>query len=399
MASSRGTRRLAALSAAAATLVTLGACGAGDRESHAERDGAERAGGGRAIADPVVATYDGGVYVLDGTTLEVEADVAIEGFTRVNPAGDDRHVLVSTSGGFRVLDAVGGQLTDVEFPGAEPGHVVRHAGRTVLFTDGTGEVRSFDPHELGGGTPDTTSYTTAEPHHGVAVELDNGELLVTLGTEEERTGIRVLDAERNEIARNEECPGVHGEATARGGAVVVGCEDGVLVYRDGVIEKIDSPTEYGRIGNQAGTEASPIVLGDYKQDEDAELERPTRVSLIDTEDASLRLVELGTSYTFRSLARGPEGEALVLGTDGAIHVLDQDEGTVVRTIPVLDEWEEPLEWQEPRPAIFVRGGTAFVSDPGQRALHAVDLASGETTASVELERAPNELSGVVAQGH
>ena len=29
---------------------------------------------------------------------------------------------------------------------------------------------------------------------------------------------------------------------------------------------------------------------------------------------TIRLVDIGTSYTFRSLARGPEGEALVLGT-------------------------------------------------------------------------------------
>lgn len=39
----------------------------------------------------------------------------------------------------------------------------------------------------------------------------------------------------------------------------------MLIYRDGTITKVDSPTDYGRIGNQAGTDASPIVLGDYKQ--------------------------------------------------------------------------------------------------------------------------------------
>ena len=73
-----------------------------------------------------------------------------------------------------------------------------------------------------------------------------------------------------------------------------------------------------------------MLLGDYKTDPDAELERPTRVSLIDTRDASLRLVDLGTSYSFRSLGRGPEGEALVLGTDGALHVLDPESGNAPR---------------------------------------------------------------------
>jgi hypothetical protein len=177
---------------------------------------------------------------------------------------------------------------------------------------------------------------------------------------------------------------------------VIGCETGVLVYRDGTITKITSPTPYGRIGNQAGSDASPITLGDFKQDPDAELERPTVVSLIDTTDATLRLVDIGTSYTFRSLPRGPQGEGLVLGTDGHIHVIDPVAGAVTRTIPVVDPRQEPIEWQQPRPAIFVRGGTAYVSDPGTNAVHAVDIAAGTITATATLPATPNELSGVLA---
>src|SRR3546814_16304356 len=63
---------------------------------------------------------------------------------------------------------------------------------------------------------------------------------------------------------------------------------------------------YGRIGNQAGSQASPVLLGDYKTDPDAELERPTRISLIDTRTAKIRLVDLPTSYSFRSLGRGTD---------------------------------------------------------------------------------------------
>lgn len=378
--------RLSTLTTVALSAAVLGGCAT--PASDAEEPG-------KQVTEPVVATYDGGVYVLDGTTLKTAADLKLSGFNRVNPAGDDRHVLVSTSTGFRVLDATGARLTDVEFEGDKPGHVVRHAGRTVLFADGSGEVTAFDPAQLGDGEPETDVYTTGEPHHGVAIELANSELVITLGTEEERTGIAVLDEQRKEITRNEDCPGVHGEATARDETVVVGCENGVLIYRDGEITKVESPTPYGRIGNQAGSDDSPVVLGDYKQDKDAELERPEQVSLIDTATGALKLVDLGTSYTFRSLARGPAGEALVLGTDGHIHVLDPVAGTVTRTIPVIGSWTEPLEWQEPRPAIFVRGGTAYVSDPGTKQLHAVDLETGEKQATVTLPEIPNELSGVV----
>ncbi|MDG9705673.1 zinc metallochaperone AztD [Streptomyces sp. DH37] len=390
-------RKAAGIALLLATSLALTACGGQQtREtgSSAKKTDARSGTPAPAVTDPVVTTYDGGLYVLDGETLEIAEDIPLPGFNRVNPAGDDRHVMVSTSSGFRALDAVGGRLTDVEFPGAEPGHVVHHAGRTVLFTDGTGEVTSFDPDDLAGGKPETTTYTSPSPHHGVAVELADGRLVTTLGTEEERSGIAVLDEKRKEVTRSEQCPGVHGEATAKDEAVVIGCENGVLIYRDGAITKVDSPTEYGRIGNQAGSEDSPVVLGDYKKDADAELERPEQVSLIDTRTGELRLVDLGTSYTFRSLARGPHGEALVLGTDGKIHVIDPEKGKVTRTIPVMDQWREPLEWQRPRPAIFVRDHTAYVSDPSTRKLHAIDVESGEQLASVTLPEAPNELSGV-----
>ncbi|EHR61894.1 zinc metallochaperone AztD [Saccharomonospora cyanea] len=385
MTTPSGRRHVAATLTAVATVALSGACAAGD-------PGTTRAE--PLITDPVVVTYDGGVSVLDGRTLEPRAEVPLPGFLRVNPAGDDSHVLVSTSEGFRVLDASRGELTDVVFPGPEPGHVVRHAGRTVLFADGSGTVTSFDPADLGEGKSATETYRTAEPHHGVAVAVEDGGLLVTLGDEEERRGIAVLDAQRKELTRNEDCPGVHGEATAQGGAVVVGCEDGVLVYAGGEITKVDSPTEYGRIGNQAGSDVSPIVLGDYKQDPDAELERPERISLIDTRDTSLELVDLGTSYTFRSLGRGPRGEALVLGTDGRLHVIDPESAEVTKTIPVLEPWEEPLEWQQPRPALFVRGDDAYVTDPATKRVHRLNLATGEKEATTTLPHVPNELSGV-----
>ncbi|CAL9346894.1 zinc metallochaperone AztD [Nocardiopsis sp. TNDT3] len=373
----------------------LTACGTGE-EAPQEQGGEERAAAQAVVDNPVVTTYDGGLYVLDGQTLEVVQDIALEGFNRINPAGDDRHVLVSTSEGFQVLDAAGAELTDTLFPADTPGHVVRHAGRTVLFADGSGEITAFDTDSLGDGLPETDVTNAEEAHHGVAVELADGEMLLTLGDEEERVGAVVLDASGEEVARSEECPGVHGETTAEGEAVVIGCEDGVLVYQDGGFTKVDSPDEYGRIGNQAGSEESPIVLGDYKTDPDAELERPERVALVDTAAGDLTLVDLPASYTFRSLGRGPEGEALVLGTDGSLHVIDPEAGEVVDSIEVMDEWQEPLEWQQPRPALFVRGATAYVSDPATKQVHALDLESGEVTASVTLDAEPNELSGVAS---
>lgn len=393
-------RALTSTALALAASVVLTACGA-DNDSSSDAKAAKETPNSQAatVKDPLVASFDGGLYVLDGETLKLTKTVELPGFNRVNPAGDDDHVIVSTDSGFRVLNAAQQTFTDIQYEGAKPGHVVRHADRTVLFTDGTGEVNVFDPAGLSGGEkPEGRTYTSAEPHHGVAIELSNGELLSTLGTEEKRTGALVLDENNKEIKRAENCPGVHGEAAARSEAIAVGCEDGVLIYKDGEFTKVDAPDTYGRIGNQAGSDVSTILLGDYKSDPEAELERPTRVSLIDTEKAKLRLIDLGTSYSFRSLARGPEGEALVLGTNGTLHVIDPKTGTVEKKIAAVDEWREPLDWQRARPTLFVRDHTAYVSEPSKRKLHAFDLDSGEKLTSVTLPKGTNELSGVVA-GH
>ncbi len=360
-------------------------------------------------APRLALTYDGGVQVLDAQTLEVLADEELDGFNRLNAAGDGRHFLVSTQGGFRLLD--GGAwaephgdhahyytatpaLTDVVFEADRPGHVVAHAGRTVLFDDGTGEVTAFDSAEVADPDRETRRHRTPSAHHGVALELQDGTMLVSEGTEDARTGVRLLDAGGTEIAASDDCPGVHGETVTGGETIVIGCEDGVLVVADGAITKVDGPDPYGRIGNQAGSDVSPIVLGDYKADPDAEVERPTRVALVDTTTMQLRLVDLPASYWYRSLGRGEDGEALVLGTDGALHVIDPVAGTVTRSVPVIDAWEESEDWQDPHPQLVVLDGTAYVSEPATNSLHAVDVTTGEVWRTAELEVTPNELAGV-----
>jgi outer membrane protein assembly factor BamB len=395
------------------SLTLLAGCGGGAAEEPAAPAGPSYAKTEVAAAAPRVAiSYDGGVQVLDGSTLEVLADVPYDGFTRLNPAGDGRHLVVSGTrdgvGGFHVLDTGAWSEphgdhshfwttqphdTGVVFPAEEPGHVVAHAGRTVLFDDGTGHVVAFDSEDVA-DAPQTREFDTPHPHHGVAVELSDGHVVVSEGDEEGRTGIRVLDAANAEVAASDECPAVHGETVAAGETVVIGCSDGVLVHRDGVTTKVASPDAFGRIGNQFGTEDSPIVLGDYKTDPDAEVELTTRVSLVDTTTGELRLVDLPSSYWYRSLGRGENGEGVVLGTDGALHLVDTAAGAVVRSTPVIGAWEVEEDWQSPQPQVFTMDGTAYVSDPATRSVHAVDIETGEVFRSAPLNVTPNELKGV-----
>jgi hypothetical protein len=353
-------------------------------------------------------TYDGGVLVLDARTGEVLLDEEQDGFLRLNPAGDGRHVLVSAAGGLRALDTGAWtdehgdhghswttvpRLTDFTIDAEEPGHVVAHHGRTAVFDDGTGAITAFDPADLADGAPEVETFRAAQAHHGVAVQDGHGNLMMSVGDEESRSGIRLVTAAGNELASSDECPGVHGEAFA-GDIALFGCEDGVLLVDGREITKIAAPDAYGRIGNQAGHDTSPYVLGDYKVDPDAELERPTRVSVVDTRDASLRLVDLPASYSFRSLGRTPDGDALVLGTDGALHVIDVTGARVRASVPVVAAWREPKDWHQPRPLLEVVGATAYVTEPATRRVHVVDLATRRVVDSIEVPQVPVELRGV-----
>ncbi|WP_412875639.1 hypothetical protein ACL00Q_01245 [Curtobacterium flaccumfaciens pv. flaccumfaciens] len=350
----------------------------------------------KADGTRITLTHDGGLLVLD-EDLQVVADDAIDGFTRVNPAGDGRHVLVTVPEGFRVLDTQAEPaLTDAVFPADTGGHAVVHGDRTALFADGTGDVTTFDHTELDGADlPEVETTKSEAAHHGVAIELEDGTLLTTIGTEEHRSGVRALDADGEETARSEECPDVHGEGAVKGEVAVFGCTDGALVYEDGAFEKIDAPTEYGRTGNLFTTEDSSVAVGDYNDDPDSEGYLLDQIALIDAASGEYTVADMpdGVGFTFRDLARGPGDEAVVLGSDGALHTFDETTGEQLESYPVIAAWEGPAEWQDAHPALKVEGDVAYVTDPAEQKVHVVDLTTGEVIASSdELPGVPNEIA-------
>lgn len=398
----RHARVLRATAALAGIALALTACGGSSEEASA---GDETTAASATPQTPRVAvTYENGVAVLDGETLEVLEEFDTEEFTRLNAVGDGRHLLLTTSEGFQVLDTAAPELTEVVVEAEAAGHVVRHAGNTVLYADGTSETTILDTDALADGDgelpEDVTTWQAPEAHHGVSIVLEDGTLLSTIGDEESRAGALALEQdgdEWTEVARNEECPGIHGEGTAAGEAVVFGCEDGALLYRDGAFEKLQAPDEFGRMGNAYVSESSPLVVGDYKTDPDAEGYLLDQVALIDTEAGTLETVALpeGVEYTWRGVVRGPDDQAYLLGTDGAIHVMDPATGETGDSFPVVEPWEGPEDWQNPHPALSVSGETAYVADPARQQVHAVDLTTGEVTATADLGHEPNEMAAAI----
>ncbi|MBC2682561.1 hypothetical protein GSS87_09210 [Corynebacterium sp. 4HC-13] len=361
----------------------------------------------------LVATYDGGILTLDAKTLKVIDDTKIEGFNRLNPVGDGRTVLVSTKDGFQVFDAgawtephgdhthsyvTEPKLTNTTYKAEKPGHVVPHGDSVLLFGDGDGSIQELKISDFPNAyredkQPEVVEKHEVTPHHGVAIALKDGKILRTDGNEDERHTVVVQDKNDKILTKTDQCPGVHGEAAAKD-AIGVGCENGIVIYKDGKFTKVNAPDKYGRIGNQAGSKVSPVILGDYKVDKDAELERPTRISLTNTDTDQLKLVDVEASYSFRSLGRAPEGEALVLGTDGNLRKIDPNTGQIIGKYKVTDEWRESETWQDPRPTLFVLGKYAYVSEPDAQKLHKVDIATGKVVKTVDTPDALNELTGV-----
>jgi len=395
----RTLRRAGLLAVAAGAVATLAACSTAPAGSTASTAAPSDDPAGARVA----VSYEGGILVLDADTLETVADLDSEEFTRLNAAGDGRHVMVTMSEGFQVLDTAAGttadpQLTDLVFEADTPGHVVRHGGKTILYADGTSDTTIFETDALAaadGELPETETIEGVEAHHGVSVVLEDGTFLTTVGNADGRNGVVVQDDEGAVIAESDQCPGVHGEGTAAGEAVVFGCENGALLYRDGELVKLEAPDQpYGRMGNAYVSETSPLVVGDYKNDPDAEGYLLGAVTVIDTEAATLEVVDLpeGVEYTFRDIARGPEDLAYILAADGSVHVFDPETRELVDAYPVVDPWESPVEWQDPHPAIVVDGDIAYVTEPASNEIHAVDLVTGEVVASATLEVTPNEIA-------
>lgn len=344
----------------------------------------------------IAVTYKDGVSVLDGKSLKVLKSFDTEEFTRLNSAGDGKNFLLTTSKGFQVLDATAPELTETTFVAGAAGHVVPHAGKTALFDDGSGTTTIFDTNKLAEADGKLPEVQTVESpaHHGVSVALDDGSLLTTVGDDTSRTGVKLLDDKQQKIAESTDCPGVHGEGTAADGRAVFGCEDGALVFADGKFTKLTAPDTYGRMGNAYVSPTSELVIGDYKDDPDAEGNLLHQITLIDTAKLSYKVVDLpkGIEYTWRGVTRGPQDLGYLLGTDGKIHVIDPSTGKITRDIDVIDPWEGPAEWQEAHPSLRIDGNTAYVSERAKKSVYAIDLETGKKTATVKLDAEPNEMA-------
>lgn len=166
------------------------------------------------------------------------------------------------------------------------------------------------------------------------------------------------------------------------------------------LTKLAAPDEFGRTGNAYVTDTSPVAVGDYKTDPDAEGYLLSALTLIDTQAQTLSVVELpeGVEYTWRGVGRDSHDGIVLLSADGSLYALDEA-GAVQESWPVIEPWQSPAEWQQPHPGLRVVGDVAYVTEPAARAVHATDLHTGTVIASTTLDVVPGEFVVVGGSAH
>ena len=399
----------AALAGAALLLVAAAGCAGEDTPADTAEDAASEAPdpSKQEVDEPqprLVVTTDSGAVVLDAASGETLAEVDTQVRPTPSVAGDGRHVfLVQADADLtQVLDAgswtsahgdhthsyiADPKLRDSVVEGAHPVHVVSHDGHTAIFHDDDGTASVFADNGLLIDTLDTTTVDSGEPHHGVVAPLEDGALVSIpspAGPDALPVGVAVVDSAGEETARFETCPELHGEASLHD-ASVFACENGMLVVEGAESSTIPYPSDAGRIGSFLTGPAGEVLVGNYTD---------TSLLAVDVEAGTAHEIPVGLPYAARAL--GPHGEAVVLTTDGALHVIDPVPGQVMGTVAgVVAPFEIPEDWQVARPSLAVAGHTAFVADPASSAVVPVDLETWTVGHPVTLEEAP---AGIVAVG-
>lgn len=395
---------------AAALLLTgslLAACGSDDESTAASASGPTETEG----AEPRLVVASGSsVEILDATTLESIETFEVESMPKLAVAGDGRHVwtLQSEAGVVGAIDA--GTWTeahgdhghsyadeptqlDDELDGGTSYHAVSDGERSVIWWDDSGELSTVNDSSLASGRVRERTIAVGEPHHGVGAPTADGGFLVSTSVDGEATGVAAIDESGTETARWETCPGLHGETHVGEDGYAFGCATGILVVAGQEARNIASPVEGAGTGALATDGESPVLAGTLSSEDDESL--ATKVALYDTAAGTSRVVDLGVEY---SNLTASEGGAYAVGTDGALHRIDLATGEVT-SIDVIDSWDKPEDWMEPRPNVAVAGHHAWVTDAKAKTVTVVDLETGETGETGSLEAAPTSLVVVNAGEH
>lgn len=311
----------------------------------------------------IVATDDESAHVLDPGSWSIDH-------------GDHSHSYTK--------DPV--ELGDLD--GEKPAHVITGDRKVAVFFDGAGtaDVVDFDSLSTGESTVATT--IDSEPHHGIAVPLDDHFVVSTGGSEEDLpSGLELRDGAGAVIRPLEgSCPEMHDEAVFSN-YFVVACDDGVL--------KVDAAADFAT----TKFPYPPSVTPDNRAWSFAEGSRgslvaaPTTTGVLVLDTKSGEWVDARTTDEALSAGVASDGKTVFsVQRDGTFRVFDGVTGAQISSTPIVGIYDEEAD---ATPSIEVAGTRAYVSDPSSNAVLEIDYRDGGRVArTFDLDFTPGSI-GVV----
>lgn len=390
---------------------TVAACGESDSKTRpgAETSAAAADRQATAAAQPrLVIGSDAGVEIVAGSNLEKLDQYDLASRPKLQLAGDGRHVFVLQSDAKKVgvvdtgtwSDAHGDHshsyvttpsLLETSFDRGTSYHAVSDDERSVVWFDDDGSFEAFDWKGLEDDEVSIQRVETGAAHHGAAAPTSDGGFLASYPEGEEATGVLVLDAQGKETDRIGGCAGLHGEAHAGDDAYAFGCSDGVLLVDGGKGTKIESPVKGAGTSTLVGDHESDLLAANLYSEKDSDLAQ--QIAYYDVDSADATSVDLGVAYS--GFVRA-DGQTVALGTDGALHVVDEASGKVTEKIDVVEPWELTDEYSDPKPQVAVGGGFAWVTDPRDKSVALFELGTGKERTRITLDEVPTSLMVVNA---
>lgn len=394
------------------TLVLLTACGT--TAQPAEKTEAPVVSPSAPSAEPVetgepearlVVAYEDAVEVLDAGDLSEIASFPVDSAPYVEVAADGRHVITLEHQEKRVRIVDAGTWTEAhgdhghsytvsparldDVIEGTAYHALSDGTQTVIWNDDTGNIEVIDAADLEDGSITPRIIERNDVHHGVAVPLSDG-YLASFSVDGDAAGVARLDDDGTEVERYEGCAGLHGEAHVGKDAYAFGCQDGILVVDETGARTVASPVEGAGTSTLIGDGSSPIIAGNVRSSGEDGPDLSTTVALYDTAAGTARAVDLGVEFSNMAVT---EGDLVVVGVDGNLHVLDLASGEV-RTIPATEPWEKPEEFLTPRPMLAVSHDHVWLTEPMTGKILVIDLTTGETLVSADVDGKPGRLAVV-----
>ena len=295
----------------------------------------------------------------------------------------------------------------LDLMGDRPVHLYVGGEWAAIFYDGSGEVVLLNEHEIEerGAAYSPPSFN-AGPHHGAAVPLEDDLFAVGIQHPDYASapddyrlpiGAEIVDGTGRSLFRaEEECPGLHGDAS-NGHMGVFGCEGGVLF-----VEAHDGAYESGFI---AGPDGSPddfrltSVWGHYGLDHFFALGGAFGLYVVEPEDGAMEQL-IASSEALRpiNVAVSHNGKyLLVVMSDGELRMYDAHNLDLLAsksgflTQPVATGF-----WE--RPHIATAPGAVFITDSVGGEVIQLDTHDLDEVAHWEVAGTPTKIAFVGIHG-